>query len=161
MTELFQVTVKDTTTFSTNAYVYLIYSPDFKSIYIGQTRAKYGALQRLSQHLADHEGNTFQQKLCAFFDYEAVNLQQVEFAACPLSSRREFQGRARDYREAVEYLTQMRIIEFIRRHSVRVGCISHVAPNRYSKLSFVIDETERVVGSLGDWLLKVAYNDTN
>lgn len=137
-----------------SGFIYGVYSPQFNCVYIGETVKRHGALARLAEHLSsDEDFNTLQKKICKYKGFEEVNLEQIEFAAVPLSRRPEFTGYARDYREAVETLVQSRIRRFIIEHKLQIAVVSSVMDNDYRKLDFVRMEADNVTQHLSRWLI--------
>ena len=156
MSRTLQITIPDGAIARHGGYVYLIYSPEFGAVYVGQTAARSGALGRLSQHLGDSNTNSFRQNLGRYFHYQEVDLEKVEFASVPLSQRSEFQGKGRVYRESVEYLVQTALVKYIHFHEIRAVIVSNVRFNAYCELPFVEEEADTVITQLSAWLFIVA-----
>lgn len=133
-------------------YVYAIFSARFRALYIGQTVGYQGALGRLAQHLSDGVGNTFRQRICSIYKYDDVDIGPIDFAAVRLRPNNVFHGRAADFREAIEALVQYQLIESISAAGLRLGVISRVTLNSYSRLGYVADEADQVTSYLFVWL---------
>ncbi len=91
------------------AYIYIWFSKKWEFAYVGQTNNQYGSLGRAWQHI--QTGGTlrlrFEENLGVRLE-EANDLTLVSFQ---LPSKKEFTGIESSYREAVEYLVQIKLIE--------------------------------------------------
>lgn len=153
MSDIYEVSIHNGSVSEKNPYVYVIYSYEFDAVYIGQTQSVRGALGRLSEHLADAQSNTFKQKIESIFKYEYVSLNEVEFAALPLTGREEYEKRA--YREAVELRLQSEIINRIGESDIHPAVVSMQQSSSYSDLDFIVKQSSRAARLLFDWLLNV------
>lgn len=146
------VSISDADVARPAGYIYGVFAPAFSALYVGQTRSSYGALGRLTSHLGEGLGATFRRRVCDLFRYDEVDLGPIEFAAYRLSRRSSFHGDARDYREAVEALTQLALIENITERRLAAVVISRVQLNSYTSLAYVRGEAERSAQYLSAWL---------
>jgi hypothetical protein len=136
------------------AFIYAILEPTLAALYIGQTRSRYGALGRLSQHLSeDSSCNTFKQRIDANFSILGKAPSNVQFISIPLTPLQSFYSTAADYREAVEALVQDKIVEFVTTQQLVVSVVSRVSYNNYRKEIFIQEEAERVFCDLQTWLI--------
>lgn len=135
-------------------YIYLVYAQQFPALYIGETAGPRGAIGRLGEHLSSSTGNTFFQRLAAHFGDGADPgpLGSVNLAAWKLSSQRTFHSRARDHREAVEFIVQYRLINELQQVDLALPVLSRVRPNPYTGLKYVVQEAERCLTSFVPWL---------
>lgn len=156
MSEALQVTIPNGAIARHRGYIYLVYSPEFRAAYVGQTASRSGALGRLSQHLGDSNANSFRQNVCRYFKYQEVYLKRVEFAAVPLSQRSEFHGKGRVYREAVENLVQSRLVKYIASHKIQAVVVSSVRFNAYCDIPFIQKEADILEELFSTWLSVVA-----
>lgn len=133
-------------------YIYAIISPSYQAVYIGQTAGYQGAIGRLSQHLSYGVSNTFRQRICRVYSLEVADIGPIDFAARRLGSHKTFHEKAADYREAVEFLTQYRIIDVLTSERLPFGVVSRVTANRYTRLTYVKNEADAVTSSLLSWM---------
>jgi hypothetical protein len=132
-------------------YIYCVYCAQPRAIYIGQTANMFGALGRLSQHLSDRNNNTLKQRLSANFGYVDVDPIDVEFFAIRLNPHHTYFGN-REFREAVEHLTQQNAISFIIDQELDLPVISRTDSNGYLGQQSIIEEANRISGILTSWL---------
>ena len=85
--------------------------------------------------------------------FDDIDIGAIEFAAVKLSNYSSFEGPSRDYREAVEALVQYELINRITTEGIRLGIVSRVTLNGYTKLKYVTEEANSVSASLTTWLL--------
>lgn len=137
---------------SPGGYVYAILCLRFRALYIGQTVGHQGALGRLAQHLSYGSSSTFRQRICTIYRYDDVDIGAVHFAAVKLGPNNVFHSRSPDFREAVESLVQYELIESISSTGLRLGVISRVTLNAYSRLSYIADEAMQVEARLFAWV---------
>lgn len=123
-----------------------------KALYIGQTLSSLGPMGRLNQHLSDLNFNTFKQRLNTALNYQPNSLKKVHFAAFCLTSRAEFTSNARDYREAIEYLVQQKIINFITSNSIGIVVVSIVRSNNFISQPFVSHEGNEIFTGIIRWI---------
>jgi hypothetical protein len=79
-------------------------------------------------------------------------LGSLHLAAWQLSPKRTFHGRARDHREAVEFLVQYRLLNELANLGHAVPILSRVHPNPYTRLKYVTHEADRCVQCFLQWL---------
>jgi hypothetical protein len=88
-------------------YIYLWVSKEWRVIYVGQTNDKCGTLGRASGHV--QKGGTlrvrFEEEVGTYLE-EATDLVLLTYA---LPSKKEFISAESSYREAVEYLVQIKL----------------------------------------------------
>ena len=126
-------------------YIYCILSRQFKCIYIGQTYSTYGALGRLTQHLSETDSNTFKQRICSVYQYEEIELMEIEFFAYKLPERKHFYSTARDHRESVEFLANYSMISEMQKNSIELSVISNTKSNPYTKMKSIQKTSDAVV----------------
>lgn len=134
------------------AYIYAIHSicNQKKVIYIGQTNQRNGSLGRLSEHLSNGESATFRQRSMDVTGYEPSG--NLEFASFVLPPERAFQSEAKDYREAVEYLVDYGLREFIVNNNLgvlgiaRIKKPSYINDKRVQEISFI------AISKFSSWL---------
>ena len=143
-------TIFDYTTAKESQFLYTIYGllDNQATLYVGQTRAKAGPLHRLTQHLSDTYGNTYLQRLSALYHYEEVPLEQVEFVAVRFTPERMFQIESSVYREAVENLVQLRLLNWVTDQKLRITIVSRTRGNAYNKLPDIQAEADRIYDDL-------------
>lgn len=138
-----------------SAFIYLIYVKEIKALYVGQTYSKYGALGRFTQHLSETNSNTLKQRVCAIYNYDEYEFEEVFFNAVKLSDTKSFNQTNAEYREAVEAIVNNKIITFA--SNKKLGfVISRIQANPYTKERFVMSEADSVSSIFASWLLKVA-----
>ena len=135
------------------AFVYMVYASEYRMVYVGQTMAREGALQRLSQHLSEGESNTFRQRVAQLRGLEDAPFGQVHFAAYPLEGVRY---ESRSYREAVEIGVQRTLLREISRGEVRAGVASRVQSNGYVDLAPVQADASTIAEAMYGWFVGVA-----
>lgn len=112
---------------STTAYLYLWISKKWKVIYVGQTNERRGSFGRAYSHVQDK--GTFRQR---FEEEVGINLEEANdlvLVSYPLPQKAEYIGVESSYREAVEYLVQIKLREIRGNLEPRFNLISKV---RYS-----------------------------
>ncbi len=129
-----------------------------KAIYIGQTRNRFGAIGRLTQHLSnDDTCNTFKQRVRAIFKVDD-KLTDISFIACPFSPLKPFLSDSPDYREAVEALVQDKLIASIVQKNLKIGVVSRISYNPYTKERFIKDEADAISEDILTWITKIYKN---
>ena len=154
--ELGRATVSDVTISKQGAFLYLIYGvlESRATLYVGQTRRQTGALGRLAEHLSDaHRWNTYLQRVADTDPDEEVALDRVDFVAVRFASRKEFRD-SREYREAVEALVQLNLLNWIHKQKLEIAVVSHTRTNAYSKLPDIQEEADRISEALEPWILE-------
>ena len=141
-------------------YIYAALVVEESQVYIGQTRAKHGALSRLSQHLAFNPPGTLRKRVHEILSAELSSLGAVEFAAVPLSDKPLFHEKAQDYREAVEAICMYSLIERVISADFSVGIIPRVVYGGYKDNPDVLEEAERVTGELLKWLESIVRTES-
>jgi len=135
-------------------FIYSGYVPSLRVLYIGETRASMGALGRIAQHVSYCSSNTFRQRICQILRYEEVSLKDMVFLAVPLSQYRSFWLDTSEYRVAVEYLVQNKILSHIATSQMKITLISRVSANGYCQTAFVKEEAKVVANRISVWLDK-------
>ena len=154
--ELGLATVFDSTIAKRNGFLYAIYGTveNQATLYVGQTRGRTGALGRLAQHLSDGNNNTYLQRLSNVYYYEEVPLEKVDLAAIKFTSKEIFQIDSQEYRIAVEHLVQLRLLNWLYAHNLKIRIVSQTRSNSYSKLQDIQEEADRMSGLLESWILE-------
>ena len=154
--EIGLATVFDVTISKQGGFLYLIYGvlENRATLYVGQTHRQTGALGRLAEHLSDaHQWNTYLQRLAETDPYEDVALDKLDLVAVRFTPRKEFKV-SREYREAVEGLVQLNLLNSIRKHKLGIAVVSHTRTNAYSKLPYIQEEAHRISEALESWILE-------
>ncbi len=126
-----------------------------EAVYIGQTRNRFGAIGRLSQHLSnDDTCNTFKQRVRAIYNAEE-NLTDISFIVCPFSPLKPFLLDSPDYREAVEAIVQDKIIQCIVKQNLKMGVVSRISYNAYMRERFVQDEANAISKTIVSWIHEI------
>jgi len=129
-----------------------------KAMYIGQTRNRFGAIGRLTQHLSnDDTCNTFKQRIGAIFN-TGDKLTDISFIACPLSPLKSFLVDSPDYREAVEALVQDKVIQSIVKQNLKVVVVSRISYNAYTRERFIQEEADAISREILTWIHDVCSN---
>ena len=154
--ELGLVTVYDATIAKQNPFLYTIYGvfANCVTLYVGQTRGQTGALGRLTQHLSDTQGNTYIQRLSRLYYYEKVALERIDFAAIRFAEEKMFKIDSSVYREAVEDLVQLKLLNWVIKKKLEICIVSRTRPNSYNKLQNVQEEAERIYRILESWIME-------
>ena len=135
------------------AFVYAVYAPEYRMVYVGQTMAREGALQRLTQHLSEGDSNTFRQRVRQLLDLEDAPFGRVHFAAVPLDAQRYG---LQSYREAVEIGVQRELRRRVSAGAVRAGLVARVRSNGYVDLGPVRSDAEAIGAAMYRWFVSVA-----
>lgn len=112
-----------------------------------------GALGRISQHLSETRSNTFRQRLCKIYGYANVKLENIKCFAFYLEHRSEYSSESRDYREAVEYNTQLNVLNGISQIGVHVLVVSRVMHSGYSSLDWIKKDAGNIAEQICAWLV--------
>ena len=149
-------TIFDASIAKKNSFLYIIYGvfANRATLYVGQTKGSTGALGRLSQHLSDTNSNTYLQRLYNIYYYEAVQLERVDFAAVRFSTQKVLNFDSREYREAVENLVQRNLLNWMRKHKLKIPIVSRTNSNAYSKLQHIQEEANKISSALEPWILE-------
>ena len=116
----------------------------------------YGALGRLSQHLSeDYNCNTFRQRIEIIYKRNNHICENIHFLSTPLLPLKVFSTSASDYREAVEYIVQDKLINFLVNQELQYHCVSRVRPSGYGEEKFIKEEAERVFENFSKWFVAV------
>jgi hypothetical protein len=139
-------------------YIYgiLLSFDDITILYIGQTISKTGAIGRLAQHLSDTTGATLRQRLQTRYDLMEIDGLALEFAAVRLGEQSSFWTDEPDYREAVEWLVQLELVNAICGRKLPICVISRVESTAYTRVAYVQSEATRVTQLLLVWI-ETAY----
>lgn len=150
----FEVAVSDDRVGHFGAYIYWIFVSHLPGVdagvcYVGQTRSKLGATQRLATHISMGGGATLRHAVGRVFGIdEGEQLGLVRFAACRLPERREYLADATDYREAIEDLVHDKLRQRIMREPWRITFVASTRGNPYTREKFVQDDAETIYTNL-------------
>ena len=146
----------DVTIAKQSQFLYTIYGvlDNHATLYVGQTRAKAGPLNRLTQHLSDSYGNTYLQRLSHLYHFEEVPLEKVEFVAVRFTPAKMFQIESSAYREAVENLVQLRLLNWVTDQKLKITIVSRTRGNAYNRLQEIQAEADRISGALESWIME-------
>ena len=146
-------TIFDATIAKRSQFLYTIYGvlENHATLYVGQTRAKIGPLGRLTQHLS---GSTYLQRLSDLYHYEEVPLEKVKFVAVRFTPARMFQIDSSAYREAVENLVQLRLLNWVTEQKLKITIVSRTRGNGYNKRQDIQAEADRIFNDLEPWILE-------
>ena len=125
-------------------FIYAGYARSCGAMYLGETRGSNGILGRIAQHISETSSNTFRQRVCAVLDCDEVPLDGVEFVAVALSGYRGFAADSPEYRRAVEYNVQLRLLNMLAASRLPVTLVSRVAGNGYTSKPVVVREADQV-----------------
>lgn len=89
------------------AYIYLWISKDWGVIYVGQTNDKSGTIGRAYGHIQNN--GTLRVRFEDEVGTKLENARDLVLLSYPLPSQREFVSTESSYREAVEYLVQIKL----------------------------------------------------
>ena len=155
-TELVLATVFDLTSAKQGQFLYAIYGilENNATLYIGETRGKIGPLGRLTQHLSDGDNNTYLQRLGDIYHFEEVPLERVDFVAIQFTPSRMFQIHSPVYRQAVEGLVQLSLLNWIHKQKLKITVVSRVRANAYRKDQYVRGEADRISSLLESRILE-------
>lgn len=106
------------------AYIYLWISKKYKVIYVGQTNEKRGSFGRAFSHIQDRGTLRlrFEEKLGIKLE-EADDLVLVSY---PLPQQQEYIGIESSYREAIEYLVQIKLRDIRGKVEPKFNLISNI-----------------------------------
>ena len=154
-TELVLATVFNLTSVKQSQFLYTIYGilENHATLYVGETRGKIGPLGRLTQHLSDGDNNTYLQRLSDIYHYEKVPLERVDFVAIQFTPSPIFQIDSPVYRQAVEGLVQLSLLNWIHRHKLKITVVSRISANAYRKDQSVREEADRISSLLESRIL--------
>ncbi len=119
-------------------------------LYVGQTSQRNGALGRFCEHLSMSDSATFRKRVEALLRTDEIDL--IEMAAYPLPSIRVFMSEARDHREAVEYLVEATLREYIVSNRLAMQSIARIDKPGVCQDPRVIREANHASALLLDWL---------
>lgn len=136
------------------AFVYAVYAQTIGALYIGQTCNPTGALGRLAQHLSwDTDSNTFRRRVLAVFNLDEIELRDIQLIGVPLPDEARYQGKARDYREAVESLVHDHVLDSLTKNAQGKVCLlSRAYRHPYRKDPEVIAVAKRVGAEICAWI---------
>lgn len=111
------------------AYIYIWFSKAYRIVYVGQTNAIYGVVERANQHVTQPCGTLYSR----VYD-EGLNLNDIDdfvLLSYPLPREKRFLSEDTGYRISVEYLVQKILNR--KRKDVRepYKCISNVSPGPF------------------------------
>jgi len=140
--------------------IYFIHVQNFSACYVGQTRMGLGPMGRLQQHLSQGQSNTFRQRICRVFGYEEVDLRGITFIAIPLVDDPRFMTSKSEYRLAVEYLVQQKVLSILGSRTTSPRLISRVTSSAYGMQPFIIKEANRIIDQFREHLEEIllSYN---
>lgn len=151
------VSVSDAFVSTRRPWLYAIYAPQWSALYLGQSSGREGALGRLAQHLSTGDMCTFRRRLCERYEYELESLSIGTVLLWCQSLGEEYGPfTSEDYREAVEYLVQQKLLNKVAEMPLRgrVGIVSNVESNAYTRDVRVISAAEMISLKLEQWLLQ-------
>jgi hypothetical protein len=136
-------------------FIYAGYASSCGALYLGETRGSNGVLGRIAQHISETSSNTFRQRVCAVLGCDEVALDGVEFVGVALSGYAGFASDSPEYRRAVEYNVQLRLLNMLASSRLPVTLVSRVAGNGYTGKPVVVRESEHVAMLLHDGLARL------
>lgn len=145
-----EIHIEDASISNKKPYVYILYSHEYNSLYVGETYSSRGALGRLSEHLSDASGNTFSQKIESLKNIKKITFGKVSFGAISLGTRSDF--RSKGHREGVEMLLQYKLINKIADAPFNVAVVSAQSNSSYADVSFVKAKSDEVLEQIYLWL---------
>lgn len=154
MYHTFEAAISDDRVGQFGAYIYWIFASNLDGegagvCYVGQTRSRLGATQRLATHISTGSGATFRRAVARVFGIEPGDfLGTIRFAACRLPDRTEYLADATDYREAIEDLVHHSLREFVINEPWPVTFVATTRTNPYARTPFVRDDAKNVYSNL-------------
>jgi hypothetical protein len=141
--------------------VYAVYARAIGALYIGQTCNPGGALGRLAQHLSwDTDSNTFRRRVLKVFNLDEIELRDVLMIGVPLPDETRYQGKARDYREAVESLVHDHVLDLLTQNDQEKLCLlSRAYRHPYRKDPEVIAVAKRIGIEICQWIGNTKFSD--
>lgn len=130
---------------SSRSYIYIWFSKEYGIAYVGQTNCKTGTLGRAADHVKKSG-----QLRAHFEDNTGLPLEKIEDLVCvsyTLPKSREFTSSESSYREAVEYLVQIGILNIRGRLSPPVRPISNVRYSERASLVSVKNCASKIISS--------------
>lgn len=125
-------------------FIYAGYARSCGALYLGETRGSNGVLGRIAQHISETASNTFRQRVCAVLGCDEVAMDGVEFVAVALSGYPGFATDSPEYRRAVEYNVQLRLLNMLAASRLPMTLVSRVAGNGYTGMPIVVREADAV-----------------
>ena len=139
-----KITVSSDYAATRRPFIYMGLIQEFNALYIGETFSHNGLMGRAAQHISLTNSSTFRKRVCEVFNYGHVNLSGIVFHGSGLSEYRGFWQTSNEYRRAVEFLVQMRIMNFLAENKMPYTPISRVTSNGYCATSLVVQESTRI-----------------
>lgn len=134
---------------SSRAYVYVWISRVWRVAYVGQTAGTCGSLGRAVQHLSP--GGTLR---CRFEEESGTALENVtdlELYTFKLPEEPEYFGVESSFREAVEYVVQLRLHELRSEVTPRFRLISRVRYTERAKLASIRSIAQKISDTVREY----------
>ncbi|WP_144027143.1 hypothetical protein [Paenibacillus sp. FSL R7-0273] len=91
------------------AYIYIILSKSHRTVYVGETNDRHGTIGRLRAHIGSC--GTFRKRFEERIDDDLENVDDLILLSYVLPSDPLYTGVASTYRQSVEYLVQVKLLE--------------------------------------------------
>ncbi len=125
------------------AYIYIWFTRDYKSIYVGQTNSECGTLGRAYAHVKSH--GTLRDR---FYDTEGISIENVvdwHLASFCLPDKKKYTSVESSFRLAVEYLVQVKLNEVRSTTTPKFRIISNVTYTDYCSNKEVIRISDNII----------------
>lgn len=157
-TSSFSVHLVDASISDRLPFIYGVFVVSYRSLYVGQTYGRGGALARLAQHLTDDGNSSLLARLALVRRLEKVRLtgEKISFIAFALPNHKAFSSSASEHREAIEFLVWRGVIEYVTDQRLDIGVISIARNNPYSETRFIKSAAQSALDAFQSWLHKIS-----
>lgn len=125
-------------------YIYVAFSQTEHIVYVGQTIGKEGVIGRWVQHLSSRGNSSFQRRLADHDETAFSRLRDLTVFYWDLGDAARFQTVETTDREAVEYLTSVKLRRLGGLVQPYFRVISTVRPNRAIEDALIQDTAARI-----------------
>lgn len=126
-------------------YIYIWYSITQELVYVGQTASQQGVLGRAVQHVQRNPDGTLRKNAEAKMGLTLEGIPDLTLSSFLLPRNREFVSTDKAYREAVEYLVQIGLLENRSKLSNPFTVISWVRSNDRTNIKMVVECANSIV----------------
>jgi len=127
------------------AYIYIWFTRNYKSVYVGQTNSECGTLGRAYAHLKNH--GTLRER---FYDAEGMPIEVIDdlyLTSFKLPKKKKYTSVESSFRLAVEYLVQVKLNEVRSTTKPNFRIISNVTYTDYCSDKEVIRISDNIIKS--------------
>ncbi|MEK4009405.1 hypothetical protein [Paenibacillus sp. FSL H3-0333] len=91
------------------AYIYIILSKSYRAVYVGETNDRRGTIGRFRAHIGSY--GTFRKRFEERINEDLENIDDLTLLSYLLPSEQLYTSVASTYRQSVEYLVQIKLLE--------------------------------------------------